>query len=178
MIEGHRVIPIIQGEFRVSDAPDVVLSTILGSCVAACLYDVGRGVGGMNHFLLPGNDPSEGNNIKYGAHSMERLINALLRKGARKHRLQASLFGGANVVQGLSRIGSANVEFAKRFVAEEGFPVYNHDLGGSRGRRLKFHPPSGRFQLEYLKDARGLDALPRKPARPTIHPKAGDVSLF
>ena len=79
--QGQNIINVIQGEFRVSKRPEDVITTILGSCVSACIYDPVRRIGGMNHFLLPGTDPRERQNIKYGAYAMEQLINALLRGG-------------------------------------------------------------------------------------------------
>ena len=76
-----QVITVLQGQYRVSDRSDAVMSTILGSCVAACIYDPGTGVGGMNHFLLPGADTGQGGSVRYGVHAMELLINALLGGG-------------------------------------------------------------------------------------------------
>lgn len=91
---------VVQGEHRVSSDPDVSLLTILGSCVAACLYDPLRGVGGMNHFLLADGDGEEA--MRYGAYAMEVLINDLLKLGASRERLQAKLFGGAKIMERLN----------------------------------------------------------------------------
>ncbi|WP_422027179.1 chemotaxis protein CheD [Roseovarius sp.] len=171
------VIHIIQGQFRVSDSPDAEMTTILGSCVAACLFDPFRKLGGMNHFLLPGNDPSAGNNVRYGAHSMEQLINAMLRAGAQRNRLEIQLFGGANVVQGLSRIGDSNAIFARDFVRQEGFILRAEDLGGTFGRRLRFRPATGLARAERVDPARvdipRPDQAGRRPA-----PPACSVELF
>jgi CheD chemotactic sensory transduction len=97
---GERKILIVQGEYHVTGEQDVVLTTLLGSCVAACLRDPGLAIGGMNHFLVPGRDgdledglPREAE--RYGVHLMELLVNGLLRLGARRERLEAKLFGGA-----------------------------------------------------------------------------------
>ncbi|OYV62864.1 MAG: hypothetical protein B7X01_00905, partial [Acidiphilium sp. 21-62-4] len=93
----ERKINIVQGEQQVSNDPGVVLTTILGSCIAACMWDRDAGIGGMNHFLLPGdrNDPGQptrsNDAMRYGAYSMELLINGLLRHGAQRRRLQAKL---------------------------------------------------------------------------------------
>ncbi len=84
-------------------------TTILGSCVAACLHDPLAGVGGMNHFLLPGDDNEDPGNLRYGVHAMELLINALLGLGAKRDRIEAKLFGGAHVVHNLADIGARNV---------------------------------------------------------------------
>jgi chemotaxis protein CheD len=92
---------VIQGEFKVSDDPNVVLSTILGSCVAACMRDPVAGVGGMNHFLLPGQaNGTGGEATRYGVHLMELLINGLLKKGARRERIEAKIIGGAKTISG------------------------------------------------------------------------------
>lgn len=165
----HNAIHIIQGQFHVSDRPDDVLSTVLGSCVAACLHDPLRRIGGMNHFLLPGNDPNAGNNVKYGAHSMEQLINAMLRAGAGRDRLEAHIFGGGNVVAGLGRFGDMNAAFAREFVRQEGFALRTVDTGGLVGRRLRFQPASGAAWVVRLDPAdtaltRGETVPPNPPA--------------
>lgn len=174
--EGARVVTVILGEHRISDDPDTVLTTILGSCVAACIFARGRGIGGMNHFLLPGADPRDSHNVKYGAHAMEQLINALLRAGARRDELQAKLFGGANVVRALSNIGQANAEFARRFLADEGIALVSHCLGGARGRRVRFWPVSGRAQVMTMGASFAEARLPAAPAPAGI--AAGEVELF
>ncbi|MEQ8294091.1 MAG: chemotaxis protein CheD [Roseovarius sp.] len=171
------VIHIIQGQFRVSDAADTEMTTVLGSCVAACLFDPFRKVGGMNHFLLPGNDPSAGNNIRYGAHSMEQLINAMLRAGAHRNRLEVQLFGGANVVQGLSRIGDSNAFFARDFVRQEGFILRGDDTGGTFGRRLRFRPATGAARVERVDPARANIPQAEQPVRRPA-PPACSVELF
>lgn len=173
----RQVIHIIQGEFRVSDDPGIELATVLGSCVAACLHDPVRRIGGMNHFLLPGNDPQAGQNIKYGAHSMEQLINAMLRAGAQRNRLQAQLFGGGNVVAGLSGIGERNARFARDFVRDEGLSLVGEDLGGKTGRRLRFVPATGAARVMRFAT---IETAPN-PVAPTVpRPTAasGAVDLF
>ena len=171
------VIHIIQGQFRVSDNADTEMTTVLGSCVAACLYDPFRKIGGMNHFLLPGNDPSAGNNVRYGAHSMEQLINAMLRAGAHRNRLEVQLFGGANVVQGLSRIGDSNATFARDFVRQEGFILRGADTGGTFGRRLRFRPATGAARVERVDAARvDITRVDQPVQRP--RPPASSVELF
>ena len=92
---------VVQGEYRVIRDPRVVLTTILGSCVATCIWDDVAGVGGMNHFLLPGDEAGGSDHVKYGVNAMELLINGLLKEGASRARLRAKLFGGAKVVQSL-----------------------------------------------------------------------------
>lgn len=170
------VIHITQGEFRTSSDPTVALATVLGSCVAACITDPVAGIGGMNHFLLPGNDPGQSSNIKYGAHSMEQLVNALLRAGANRRNFEVQLFGGANVVSGLSRIGDSNVQFARKYVLDEGMRLSRHDLGGSRGRRLRFWPATGRSVMEAFAMNNDPSVAPTpRPVRPAA---AGSLELF
>lgn len=137
-----RKIHVIQGEFHVASGEDVVLTTILGSCVAACIRDPATGMGGMNHFLLPGEAGDEG--MRYGVQSMELLLNALLRKGCKRERLEVKLFGGAHLFDGLSDVGGQNSDFAERFIRDEGLRHVGGSLRGDRARRIQFWPTSGR----------------------------------
>ena len=140
----ERRINIVQGEYRVSgDAADVI-TTLLGSCVAACVQDPLTRVGGMKHFLLPGDDSSTPDAARYGVHLMELLVNGLLKLGASRDRLQAKLFGGARTIQHLSDIGSANARFAREFLEREGIAIAGASLGGQTGRRIQFWPATGR----------------------------------
>ena len=137
---------VIQGDFAVSNDPQVMLTTILGSCVAACMHDPEAGVGGMNHFLLPGGRQAKPgpDSRRYGVQSMELLLNALYSIGARRERLQVRLFGGARVIEGLSDIGAQNAAFAEQFLKDEGICLTGGSLGGDRARRVQFWPVSGR----------------------------------
>jgi len=144
------LIHIAQGQFRVTGAANDVLITVLGSCVAVCLHDPLCRIGGMNHFLLPGSDPATGRNIKYGAHSLEQLVNAMLQAGAHHCRLEAHVFGGASMVKGLGKIGECNANFALDFIRQEGFVLRSEDTGGHSGRRLCFRPVAGEIQVEML----------------------------
>jgi chemotaxis protein CheD len=174
----HKKIHIIQGEYRVVADPNVVLSTVLGSCVAACLRDAEAGVGGMNHFLLPGESGEShgGDAERYGVHLMELLVNGLLKKGARRQNLEGKLFGGARMLEGLSDIGAKNAQFAKRFFANEGIRLVAEDLGGVRGRRIEFYPVSGRARQILLS---GGPPPVQAPARaPAPRPSEGTLELF
>lgn len=177
----EETVHVIQGQYRLADKPNQCLSTLLGSCVAACMRDPILGIGGMNHFLLPGNDPNSTSNVKYGAHSMEQLVNALLRQGAARNRLEVQLFGGANIVQGLTKIGDSNCSFARQFVRDEGFRLVGEDLGGTRGRKIRFKPSTGTVTVEPI-DALAADTATRSPARKpasaTSAISPGDIDLF
>jgi len=141
------------GEHHVTREP-IIVSTLLGSCVAVCLYDPVARVMGMNHFLLPMRRPG-GRELslaadagRYGHCAMELLIRGLLGLGARREDLCAKAFGGGNVLnnhQNLQNlperynIGSANVAFVQRFLEQSGIPLLAHDLGGDAGRHISFY---------------------------------------
>jgi chemotaxis protein CheD len=163
-----------QGEHYVTGDPGVMLTTILGSCVAMCLRDPAAGVGGMNHFLLPegpGSGPDAGR--RYGAYAMEVLINDCLKKGARRDRLEAKLFGGGRMFDALQDVGRANADFAERFLRDEGIVLVGGSLRGSGGRRVQYWPASGRALQRPV-----TDHSPPRPVRPAIVPDSGAVELF
>lgn len=144
------------GELHVSKNPELVISTLLGSCVSACLYDAGAGVFGMNHFLLASRSFRQETTFtteagRYGVNAMELLINGLLKNGAQRNRLQAKVFGGANVLHhagGQFAIGELNARFVTDFLRQESIPVVASDLGGQKGRQLHF---VGRDYAAYVK---------------------------
>ena len=177
----ERRVNIVQGEHRVSDDPCVVLSTLLGSCVAACMRDPVAGVGGLNHFLLPGNDNAapDGTAWRHGVHAMELLVNALLRQGARRERLEAKLFGGANLMRGLTDVGAMNAAFAEDFLKREGISNIGGSLRGDRGRRIQFWPVSGRArQVLMAANEQVASDVQRRTRPPSQSVPAGAVELF
>lgn len=127
-----------------SDKP---IGTLLGSCVAVCLYDDKLKIGGMNHFLLPsraGASKDETDIILNGDYSMEVLVNGLLNKGARKERLQAKAFGGGTIVSSIRMaIGERNSEFAREWLKREGIPLVASDFNGPWSRKVVFVPQTG-----------------------------------
>jgi len=171
-------VSIVQGEHAVVATPNVVISTVLGSCVAVCLQDNVARVGGMNHFLL--GEPSPDHRIQdrnlssYGVHAMELLINEMMKLGAARERLRAHLYGGANMIAGLGSIGTSNGAFARRFVETEGIAIAHVDLGGTHARRVEFQPYEGRSRCNRVAHA-PLVAAPAPRARPD---PGGDVELF
>jgi chemotaxis protein CheD len=179
---GAKRIHVVQGEFSVTDDPAVMMGTILGSCVAACMCDPLAGVGGMNHFLLPGErEPgaSAPQGLRYGVQSMELLLNALYRMGARRERLEVKLFGGARVIDGLSDVGQQNAAFAERFLASEGIRTSGGSLRGEQARRIQFWPVSGRVRQMALIDP-GRQVFEAERAKPVPAPAAddGELELF
>ncbi|WP_257884152.1 chemotaxis protein CheD [Sulfitobacter sp. CW3] len=143
---------VAQGEFQVTDAPDVVLKTLLGSCVATCLFDPVARIGGMNHFLLATGPDSDAHSERYGLFAMEILINGLLKLGARKSRLRAKIFGGATMSGRMGHIGAKNCEFAIGFLELEGMPVVASSLGGGQARAIRFTPTTGRVSQLLVDD--------------------------
>jgi chemotaxis protein CheD len=137
-------VQLMQGDYYVTDDPGEILTTVLGSCIAACIRDPRAGIGGMNHFLLPDGDAGGGNARRFGVNAMEVLINGILKRGGDRSRLEAKLFGGANVIGMMSEIGSRNVEFAKQFLEAEGIAFVGGDVGGKHPRRIQYWPVTGR----------------------------------
>lgn len=170
---------IIQGEYFVSDDPNIIVTTILGSCVAACVRDPVAGVGGVNHFLLPGKSPTAGGepDERMGVHLMELLVNGLLKAGASRDRLEAKLFGGARTVKGLSDVGHHNIEFARRFLKNERITFVGGDTGGDLGRRIQYWPVSGRARQVLLSDRATKTQVQKKIAIPVVQ-NAGELELF
>jgi chemotaxis protein CheD len=173
-------ITVIQGEWVVSRDPETVMTTVLGSCVAACIRDPEAGVGGMNHFLLP--EASEGARSgdaeRYGVHLMELLVNGLLKQGARRERLQAKLFGGCSFMSGRYAVGARNVAFGEKFLRDEGIAYLGGSVGGAQGRRIEFWPISGRAR-QILLNAEAAQTAAAPPRRaPAPKAPAGDIELF
>jgi chemotaxis protein CheD len=129
--------------YATADAAEIV--TILGSCVSVCLFDAARGVGGINHFMLPNEGPA--NSPRYAASAVDLLIEQLLALGAGRSRLQAKLFGGASVLkpggEKSGDLGARNVESARVKLAREQIAVVSEDVGGVRGRKLVFFTQDG-----------------------------------
>jgi chemotaxis protein CheD len=170
-------IHVIQGECRVSTDACVVLTTTLGSCIAACLRDPVAGVGGMNHFLLPdAREDEESESLRYGAYAMEVLVNGLLRSGAKRARLEAKLFGGGRLSDGLTDIGEKNASFAEHFLMREGIALVGGSLRGRQARRIQFWPVSGRArQLALPTDLGAVVRIERHVPRSRDQ---GSVELF
>jgi chemotaxis protein CheD len=144
---------ILPGEYFVSDQ-GMLLVTVLGSCVAACVRDVDAGVGGMNHFMLPddGGRDKMGTSARYGTYAMEVLINHLFKMGARRNRLEAKVFGGGAVLASLSssNVGARNAEFVLDYLKTEKIPIVAKDLLDSYPRKVYYFPQTGRVLVKKL----------------------------
>jgi len=173
----ERRLHVVQGSHLVSAEREVVLSTILGSCVAACIRDPVAGVGGMNHFLLPEAPGGGQGDRRYGVQAMELLINALLALGARRDRLEAKVFGGARMTAGLTDIGAKNAEFVRRFLSEDGIPIVGESLGGLLARRVHYTPSTGAAAQQLVRDPTIMVEERIRTARPAPR-DLGTVELF
>lgn len=144
---------ILPGEYFVSDQ-DMLLVTVLGSCVAACIRDTDSGVGGMNHFMLPddGGRGKVSSSARYGTYAMEVLINHLLKMGSRRNRLEAKVFGGGAVMASLSssNVGVRNAEFVLDYLKTEKIPIVAKDLLDSYPRKVYYFPATGRVLVKKL----------------------------
>ncbi|WBU57841.1 chemotaxis protein CheD [Paracoccus sediminicola] len=163
---------VIQGQFEVSrDDPSCCLTTVLGSCISVCMFDPLARAGGMNHFLLASGQAGGAASASYGVNAMELLINALLKQGARRARLRAHVFGGANMMAGLGSIGTRNAEFVAGFLRQEAIRVLSSSTGGNRARRVNFWPCSGRVEENFVRER-----VEEKPVAPAT--AGGGVELF
>lgn len=176
---------IILGDVKAAKG-DSVLKTLLGSCVSACVYDPETGVGGMNHFSLPGQG-GDGVNARYGAHAMELLITAVMKQGGDRSRLRAKVFGGARVLRITSErlnVGAKNAAFVQEYMAAEGIPIVSKCLGGNAGLIVQFNVGSGKAMVRPLAD-RQLDNVVQEEMRYTTEmaqkvaqPDPGSIELF
>ncbi|HWX01694.1 chemoreceptor glutamine deamidase CheD [Collimonas sp.] len=149
-------VKLLPNEYYVT-AADMVLSTVLGSCVAACVRDSVAGVGGMNHFMLPDDGSNGGSaaasaSMRYGAYAMEMLLNELFKAGARRERLEAKVFGGGAVLANMTmlNIGDRNADFVLRYLQLEQVRVAAQDLRGELPRRVSYFPRSGKVMVRKL----------------------------
>lgn len=154
---------ILPGEYFVTRS-DEAITTVLGSCISACIRDPAVKIGGMNHFMLP-EDNSVGKSAwvegpgalstRYGSYAMESLINELMKLGARRERLEVKLFGGGKILSSMTDVGMKNIAFAKQFLKLEGFKIAAEDVGDVFPRRVMYFPNNGVVMLKRL---RALDA--------------------
>jgi chemotaxis protein CheD len=177
------------GEFYITSHPEAI-TTVLGSCISACIRDPGRGVGGMNHFMLPEDttsgksswlNDSTGLATRYGSYAMETLINALLKMGARRERLEVKLFGGGHVLNAGIAVGERNIEFARHWLATEGLPIVAEDVGGTSPRSIVYFPQDGRVKVKHLRALESSEIASRERdylGSVAQKPVGTDIELF
>jgi chemotaxis protein CheD len=146
----YDAVKVLPGEYFVSNE-DLVIMTVLGSCIAACMWDGPAKVGGMNHFMLPEGEGMEGFG-RYGSYAMELLINEMLKMGARRETMQAKIFGGAAVMAGFTtmNVGERNTKFVKDYLATERIPVVSQDVMDVQPRKVCFFPVTGKALVKRL----------------------------
>jgi len=180
-------VKLLPNEFYMT-GENMVLVTVLGSCVAACITDRTAGIGGMNHFMLPddGADASQSSSdsMRYGAYAMEVLINEMIKRGGRRERFEAKVFGGGAVLANMTllNIGERNADFVLRYLQMEQVRVAAQDLRGNYPRRINYFPVTGKVTMRKLRqqddvalvqnEERQLAATLSKPAR------GGGVEIF
>ena len=153
---GLPAVKLLPGEYYVT-AENIVLTTVLGSCVSACIRDTASGIGGMNHFMLPDEADPAGRDIpatmRYGTYAMEVLLNQLFKAGAKRERLEAKVFGGGAVLANMTllNIGERNADFVLRYLQIEKVRIAAQDLWGNLPRRINFFPTTGRVTVRKLR---------------------------
>jgi chemotaxis receptor (MCP) glutamine deamidase CheD len=161
----------------------VVVKTLLGSCIAACLYDPVARAGGMNHFLLPKAFKHDNDSARFGAYAMDCLVGELMMKHkVDRRRLVAKVFGGAHVI-GMEEteegVPQQNVRFIRQYLADEGFALLGEDLGGYEPRLVLFNTSTGMVRVKHLCNVPSMDYLAKAEREAKLDdPKFGDVTLF
>lgn len=181
---GTQAAKILPGEYFVTQR-DMLIVTVLGSCISVCLRDRISGYGGMNHFMLPGHDINNplSSSARYGAYAMEMLINQLLKFGAQRRNLEAKVFGGGMVLKGFTTktVGEYNAEFAMDYLQTEGIRVLAKDLLDVYPRKVYYFPKSGRVLVKLIKALHNDTIMQREREYEDrlSHSKIeGDVELF
>jgi len=149
----YNAVKVLPGEYFVSNE-QVVIMTVLGSCIAACLWDSRAGIGGMNHFMLPEGDSADVSG-RYGSYAMELLINEMLKAGARRESLQAKIFGGAQVMAGFTtmNVGERNTRFVQEYLRTERIPLLAEDVLDIHPRKVCMFPTTGKAMVKRLAHA-------------------------
>jgi chemotaxis protein CheD len=178
-------VKVLPGEYFVHDE-DLIITTTLGSCIAACLWDRERRIGGMNHFMLPDSGSSDGTGLggRYGSYAMELLINEMMKRGAARATMEAKVFGGGAVISGMNSInvGERNTQFVLDYLRTERIPVVSKDVMEIYPRKVCFLPASGKAMVKRLAstNAEALVAQDRAAAqrKAPSGAGAGSIDLF
>jgi len=179
---------ILPGEFYVS-AQGELISTVLGSCVSACVRDKVIGVGGMNHFMLPAKNLSDDRwdkgsasaSLRYGNWAMEYLINEIIKQGGNKKNFEVKLFGGGQVLNNMTNIGQRNIDFVRAYLFREGLSVVAEDLGDVFPRKVLYFPDTGAVKMKKLRRVHNDTVEKREKAYIKTmdnQPVGGDIELF
>ncbi len=149
-------VKLLPGDFYVTTRNELI-TTVLGSCISACIYDETTGHGGMNHFMLPGDGNersgalSDTSSTRYGLHAMEGLINGVLKRGSKRENLRAKIFGGGRIIEQMTDVGLRNIAFVKNYLEVEEIPIEAYDLGEIYPRKINFYPATGKAMVKRLR---------------------------
>ncbi|MCF7987579.1 MAG: chemoreceptor glutamine deamidase CheD [Methylovulum sp.] len=180
---------ILPGEYYVTKENELI-TTVLGSCISACIRDKESGIGGMNHFMLPvttsdklkkGNEAVVGNATRYGNYAMEHLINTILSNGGKRKNLEVKVFGGGKIIPTLTDIGIKNIEFVLEYIDTEGLHLLSQDLGDIYPRKIIYFPKTGKVGMKKIQDLHNTTIVQRERQyfdNIKNAPVAGDVELF
>jgi chemotaxis protein CheD len=178
-------VKVAPGDHYVTAQEDVVIVTVLGSCVAACIRDPLAGVGGMNHFMLPSSRTGAWGDatgsLRYGNFAMERLINEILIRGGRRERLEIKLFGGGNVLGGATSVGHSNADFVEWYLRSESMPIAASNLRGTTARQVRYFPVTGKALVKHLEIRQSRHTLEEESAygKSLVNaPSEADIELF
>ncbi|HRD68097.1 MAG TPA: chemoreceptor glutamine deamidase CheD [Candidatus Competibacter sp.] len=192
-IQDVEVVRILAGEYYVTHCQEMI-TTVLGSCVSVCVRDKIANIGGMNHFMLPEENRSNGGNggngghrglsadAAYGSYAMERLINCILKYGGRRENLEVKVFGGGRIIGGITDVGLQNIAFVRSYLRTEGLSVAAEDVGGDLPRRMAYLPATGKVLVKKLRNIRNETIVKQETTyRDDLRRdggKGGDVELF
>lgn len=186
IIDGKKFVTIFIGEYYVSSKP-VVISTLLGSCVAACLFDPKKKIGGMNHIQMPGSADFKNFNTaaRYSINAMELIINGMMKLGADRENIIAKVFGGASVISAIpinKSVGPQIVVFVKEFLKTEKIKIVSHDLGGIVTRKVFFHTDTGEAFVQRSHSMKSSSLLAEEERRLRLLEaevkKQGETTIF
>lgn len=187
-VNGLHAAKILPGEYYVTTNEEMVV-TVLGSCISACIRDPLFGIGGMNHFMLPG-DSSQASqawgddavaSTRFGIHAMECLINEILKHGGNRKNLEAKITGGGKILAQMTDIGARNIRFVQDFIRAEGLKLLAEDLGDIYPRKVYYFPHSGKLRVKKLRTLHNQTIIERETSyqRELTHqPAGGEVELF
>jgi chemotaxis protein CheD len=179
----YNAVKVLPGEYFVT-GENMVICTVLGSCIAACLWDRTLNLGGMNHFMLPDGDSSDSSG-RYGSYAMELLINEMIKLGARRETMQAKIFGGGQVMANFTtmNVGERNTEFVTQYLQTERIPIVSEDVLDIYPRKVVYFPATGKAMVKRLAHAHPEELVAQERARGSAAQLAktnagGSVDLF
>ena len=180
---------ILPGEYYVTQENELI-TTVLGSCVSACIRDREMGIGGMNHFMLPittseklkkGSEAIVGQATRYGNYAMEHLINTILSNGGKRKNLELKVFGGGKIIPTLTDVGIKNIDFVLDYIEQEGLNLLSHDLGDIYPRKIIYFPQTGKVRMKKIQDLHNDTIAQREEQYLSVlknAPIEGEVELF